>query len=52
MLSITHISFRQQESELNIGKPAEAAPHDGVARRPVIGPRQISSQSGDADQVG
>jgi hypothetical protein len=29
-LSITHISFRQQEAELNIREPAKTTPHHTV----------------------
>jgi len=32
-LSITHISFRQKESEVNIGEPGDSPPHNGIAGR-------------------
>ena len=51
MLSITHISFRQQETELNVGEPAKAAPHDRVTGWGVLVPSQITSQPGDSDQI-
>ena len=51
MLSITHISFRQQEAELNIREPAKTTPPHRVAGWSVIGPRQVTSQSSDSDQI-
>ena len=46
-LSITHISFGQQESELDVREPAKAAPHDRVAWWSVIVPGQVTSQPSD-----
>jgi hypothetical protein len=36
MLSITHISFRQQEAELNVREPAKPTPHHCVAGWSIV----------------
>ena len=50
-LSITHIGDLQRGTKGDVVQPGEAAPHDDVARRGILGPGEIAAEPGDLGQV-
>ena len=51
VLSITHIVELQGGTEGDVAQSTEAAPHDDVARRRVLGACEIAAKPGDLDEL-